>query len=166
MWLPWWVMMQCLHICSKYELITTVNNVAECLNKGDQCDILTLDFSKAFDKVPHACLYQKMSHYGICRPLLTWLQAFLNNRSQYIVVDNMKSCSPCILSGVPQGTVLAPLLFLMYINDLPTCVCNKVRLYADDVFYNLIRYVSTPEISMTVFYYSKIYNGLEQCMVT
>ena len=66
----------------------------------------------------------------------TWtniLQAFLDNRSQYVVVDNMKSHATPVLSGVPQGTVLALLLFLTYINDLPTCVRNKVRLYADDV---------------------------------
>jgi len=115
------------------QLITTVNDFAKCLNEGGQCDVLTLDFSKAFDKVPHARLYHKLSHYGIRGPILTWLQAFLTNRSQRVIVDNIKSHATHVLSGVPQGTVLAPLLFLIYINDLPTCVRNKVRLYADDV---------------------------------
>ena len=73
------------------------------------------------------------THYRIREPILSWLQAFLGNRSQYVVVDNMKSHATPVLSGVPQRTVLAPLLFLMYINNLPTCVCNKVRLYTDDV---------------------------------
>ena len=115
------------------QLIITVNDFAESLNQGGQCDVLTLDFSKAFDKVPHAHLYQKLSPYGIRGPILSWLQAFLTNRSQCVVMDNMKSHATPVLSGVPQGTVLAPLLFLVYINDLPSCVHNNVRLYADDV---------------------------------
>ena len=73
---------------------------------------------------------------------------FLGNRSQYVVVDNMKSHATPVLSEVPQGTVLAPLLFLMYINDLPTYVR---KLYADDIFYTLMY-----TLRMTVFHYSKI----------
>ena len=64
----------------------------------------------------------------------------------------MKSHATPVLSGVPQGTVLAPLLFLMYINDLLTCVCNKVRLYADDV----LLYTLMCTLKMIVFHYSKI----------
>ena len=115
------------------QLITTVNDFAERLNRGGQCDVLTLDFSKAFDKVPHARLYQKLSCYGIRGPILTWLQAFLSSRSLWIIVDNISSHATCVLSGVPQGIVLAPLLFLMYINDLPLCIHNKLTFYADDV---------------------------------
>ena len=55
------------------QLIITVNDFAECLNKGGQCDVLALDISKAFDKVPHACLYQKLSHYGVRGSILSWL---------------------------------------------------------------------------------------------
>ena len=95
--------------------------------------VLALDFSKGFNKVPHARLYQKLSHYGVRGSILSWLQAFLTDRSQYVILDNMKSYATPVLSGVLQGTVLAPLLFLMYINDLSTCVQNKVRLYDDDV---------------------------------
>ena len=123
----------CPNRCCDTQIITTINDFAECLNKGGQCDVLALNFSKAFDKVPYACLYQKLSHYGVCGSILSWLQTFLTDRSQYVILDNMKSYATPVLLGVPQGTVLAPLLFLMYINDLPTCVQNKLRLYVDDV---------------------------------
>ena len=115
------------------QLIITVNDFADSLNKGGQCDVLALDFSKTFDKVSHTRLYQKLSHYGIHGSILSWLKAFLIDRSQYVILNNMKSYATSVLSGVPQGTVLAPLLLLIYINDLPTYVQNKARLYADDV---------------------------------
>ena len=115
------------------QLISTVNDLAECLNQRGQCDVLLLDFSKAFDKVSHSLLYHKLSHYGIQGSLLSWLASFLSHRSQYVILDNQKSDTTRVLSGVPQGTVLAPLLFLMYINDLPSFIHNKIKLYADDV---------------------------------
>jgi len=115
------------------QLITTINDFVECLNEGSQCDVLLLDFSKPFDKVPQTRLCRKLHHYGIRGTLLSWLHAFLFNRSQYVVLDNQNSDPTHVLSGVPQGMVLAPLLFLIYINDLPSCVHNKVRLYANDV---------------------------------
>ena len=99
--------------------------MAECLNKGDQCDVLAFDFSKGFNKVLYACLYQKLSHYGVHGPILSWLLAFLTDRTQYVILDNMKRYATSVRLGMPQWTVLAPLLFLMYINDLLTCVCNK-----------------------------------------
>ena len=81
----------CPNRSCKTQLITTVNDFAECLNQEGQCDVLFLDFSKAFDKVPHFRSCQKLYHYGIHGTLLSWLQAFLHNQSQYVVVDNQKS---------------------------------------------------------------------------
>ena len=83
--------------------------------------------------MPHSRLFYKLHHYGIRGPLLLWIKGFLTNRSQRVVLDNKESYSTNVLSGVPQGTVLAPLLFLLYVNDLPDCVRNKIKLYADDV---------------------------------
>ena len=90
--------------------------------------MLFLDFSKAFDKV-HTRLLYKLSHYGTHGFLLKWLESFLTNRTQHVILNNCSSHEANVLSGVPQGTVLAPLLFLLYINDLPQCVHNRTKLY-------------------------------------
>ena len=95
--------------------------------------MLLLDFCKAFDKVPHSRLFYKLYHYGISGTLLTWIKNFLSNWSQRIILDGKQSSSSDVLSGVPQGTVLALLLILLFINDIPLQIQSKIRLYADDV---------------------------------
>ena len=97
-----------------------------------QIDIAILDFSKAFDTVPHERLLKKLMHYGIDGQTWTWIAAFLRDHTQCVVVDGISSTSTSVDSGVPQGTVLGPLLFLLYINDLPQNVTSQVRLFADD----------------------------------
>ena len=91
-----------------------------------------MDFSKAFDVVPHQRLLHKLDHYGIQGTTRNWIQNFLTDRTQKVVVDGISSESARVRSGVPQGTVLGPLLFLTYINDLPSTVSSQVRLFADD----------------------------------
>ena len=115
------------------QLITTFQDIAESYDKkGSQIDIAVLDFSKAFDTVPHDGLLSKLKHYGIDKNIWQWISNFLKNRKQCVVVDGISSSPVDVDSGVPQGTVLGPILFLLHINDLPSIVSSKVRLFADD----------------------------------
>ena len=99
-----------------------------------------LDFTKAFDKVPHKRLIHKLNYYGITGSIATWIETFLTGRTQQVVVNGATSSSTIVTSGVPQGTVLGPLLFLLYINDLPDNLSTSVRLFADDcILYTPIR---------------------------
>ena len=92
-----------------------------------------LDLSKAFDLVNHSLLLQKLSHYGIRGITLDWFKSYLTNRKQFVQFNRSKSSMQTIQCGVPQGSILGPLLFLVYINDLPQ-QCNSLHLtlYADD----------------------------------
>ena len=92
-----------------------------------------------FNEVPHHHLCFKLSHDGIHGGTLFWIENFLTGRSQQIIVNDCSSNPTNVMSGVPQGTVVSPLLFLCYINELPENVSSKVRLHADDVLiYNTI----------------------------
>ena len=107
-----------------------------------QTDMVVLDFSKAFDTVPHTRLLSKLKHYGITGNLLEWISNFLKQRDQRVVIDGKCSDWTHVDSGVPQGTVLGPLLFLLYINDMPKCISigSSIRLFADDcILYRTIR---------------------------
>ena len=115
------------------QLLLALNDFARGLEDKSQTDIIFLDFAKALDKVSHQRLLKKTYYYGICGHTLKWIESFLDNRSQQVVIDGHFSIDTKIKSGVPQGSVLGPLLFLIYINDLPNCVLDSVcRLFADD----------------------------------
>ena len=103
-----------------------------------QTDLILLDFSKAFDKVAHEKLTQKLHHYGIRGDSLKWIKDFLDNRKQAVVINGVNLNCTSVSSGVPQGSVLGPILFFfVYINDLPEQVKSRVRLFADDTAMHL-----------------------------
>ena len=114
------------------QLTVTADDLARNVEGGVQTDIAISDFSKAFDTVPHRKLLHKLKSYGIRGQLHKWISSFLCNRFMKVVVDGEVSSETEVVSGVPQGTVLGPLLFLVHINDLPDHVTSNVRLFADD----------------------------------
>ena len=119
------------HSCES-QLIQTIQDLSSSANKSTQIDAIILDFSKAFDTVPHQRLILKLKHMGLNSKLISWISAFLKGRKQRVVVGGEHSEWVGVESGVPQGTVLGPLLFLAYINDLPDELQSTVRLFADD----------------------------------
>ena len=115
------------------QLIQFTQDMYDTLNtQGGQADVIVMDFSKAFDKVDHQRLLLKLHRLGINHGVITWIRSFLSDRYQCVVLDGEKSDACPVLSGVPQGSVLGPCLFLMYINDMPETIKSNIRLFADD----------------------------------
>ena len=127
------------------QLISFINDLARNMANCFETHAIFLDFAKAFDKVNHLSLIKKMKHYGITGNTLNWVRQFLADRTQQVLLEGVLSEPASVLSGVPQGTVLGPLLFLIYINDLPKYVSEgtQVRLFADDSA--VYRIINTPE---------------------
>ena len=119
------------HSCET-QLTTVINDWAKILDKKGQVDTFILDFEKAFDTPPHELLKSKLFSYEIGGTTLNWINAFLCFRQQRVVVNGIKSDWAPVVPGVPQGTVLGPLLFSLYINDISADIESEIRLSADD----------------------------------
>ena len=115
------------------QLLVHMEFVLHALENNKNIDVVYLDFAKAFDKVDHVILMKKVKQFGITGKIYTWIESFLANRYQQVLVENKLSRKERVVSGVPQGTVLGPLLFLIYINDLEDALKNSIlQIFADD----------------------------------
>ena len=124
------------HSC-EHALIEAQSVLLNTLDKKQIAALLLIDFSKAFDMVDHSILLNKLEHYGIRGLNLNWFRTYLTNISQFVHINNSNSEKHILRYGVPQGSILGPLLFILYINDLPNISSiAKFILYADDA--NLI----------------------------
>ncbi|MCG8045675.1 MAG: reverse transcriptase family protein [Candidatus Thiodiazotropha endolucinida] len=121
------------------QLLEFIEDVSQAIDDGYNVDVIYLDFKKAFDKVPHQRLLLKLQNYGIKGQVYEWVKDFLSDRVQRVMVNGTPSEWAEVSSGIPQGSVLGPILFLVYINDMPDVIAVLIKLYADDAkIYNRV----------------------------
>ena len=139
------------------QLLSYLDKCTDTIVSGGVVDTIYFDFAKAFDSVPHERLPGKLKSYGINGKILEWIKAFLSNRRQILNVNGMKSDPATVLSGIAQGSVLGPILFVIYINDLPEVVKCGTYLFADDT--KIFRQITTKEDALQL---QSDINSLEQ----
>ena len=106
--------------------------ITKLLDKGEAVYLIYLDFAKAFDKVPHCRLFKKLEAHGVGGNVLNWIKEWLSNRRQKVCIDGEFSDWANVTSGVPQGSVLGPVLFLIYINNIDENLMSKIGKFAYD----------------------------------
>ena len=125
------------------QLVYIVNKIYDCLDRGNEVRAVFLDISKAFDKVWHAGLLAKMKNLGVGGTLLNWFESYPKSRQQRVVIEGSSSSWKEVKAGVPQGSVLGPLLFLIYINDIQQNIDSDCFIFADDTM--LLEEVFSPQ---------------------
>ena len=109
------------------QLLEVMNDFTKMIEDGSDIDVIYLDFKKAFDSVPHVRLLNKLCAYGIQGEILNWIRSFLTNRQQKVRVGGAISTPEPVVSGIPQGSILGPILFTIFINDLPDNIDSKAK---------------------------------------
>ena len=127
------------------QLIYITHQIYLAFESGEKVRVTFLDISKAFDKVWHVGLLKKLGSLGVRDPLLAWIKSYLTDRKRRVIIDGQSSEWADINAGVPQGSVLGPLLFLIYINDLAVEIVSNPFIYADDTM--LFEVVSDVHVS-------------------
>ena len=130
------------------QLLSYLDKCIEKIVNGNVVDTIYLDFAKAFDSVPHRRLLGKLEAYGIQGPILNWIKALLSDRNQVVNVNGALSSIASVLSGIPQGSVLGPVLFIIYINDIPEVVVSDIYLFADDT--KILQLITKEEDSISL----------------
>ena len=114
------------------QLLSCYNDWCLTRNSSKASDVIFLDLSKAFDSVPHEHLLLKLNRNGIDGQLHLWFRNFLTNRKQRVLIHGSYSDWSPVTSGVPQGSILGPVMFLIYVNDIPDIITSTAKLFADD----------------------------------
>ena len=118
----------------EHALLNAQNFILNLLSKKEISMLLLIDFSRALNTIIHSILLKKLEFYGIRGIVLEWFKSYLNNRHQFVAVNGVESSTKLIKYGVPRGSILGPLLFIIYINDLPNIsILAKFIMYADDI---------------------------------
>ena len=125
------------------QLLNIMNDWTYAIENSNSSDCIYLDYQKAFDTVPHKRLISKLYAYNIDEKIINWIKYYLSERKQYVEINGQKSEWQKVTSGIPQGSVLGPLLFLIYINDLPDGITSTIYMYADDT--KLYREIKSPD---------------------
>ena len=125
--------------------------ITKWVDEGSAVDVIYLDFQKAFDQVPHQRIILKLKLHGMGNSIIKWIEQWLTDRKKRVVVDGEASNWKSVSSGVPQGSVVGPILFLVYINDLEEGVIGSILKFADDTkLFEKLRELEIKNYKMTL----------------
>lgn len=136
-------------------LLGYVTDIHDAFANNKEVHAIYTDFSKAFDVVDHYILVRKLGHAGICGSLLRWCESYLRNRSQIVTIRGYKSDLKSVPSGVPQGSHLGPLFFLLFVNDLCTTISSRFKIFAGDLKLYRINRIINSNIDVALLTYLK-----------